>query len=48
MPIRKKVDKLNLSQFNTFIERDESLLSNGLFDILDFPEKLTAGKNLFK
>ena len=48
MAIRKKAELLNLKDFGTYIELDDSLLSNNLFEILDFPEKLTAGKNLFK
>ena len=48
MPIRNKVDLINLKDFSSYIEFDNSLLSTGLFDIVDFPEKLTAGKNLFK
>jgi hypothetical protein len=48
VPIRKIVDLKDLRKLRTYIERDTSLLSNGLFDIIDFPEKLTAGKNLFK
>ena len=47
MPIRKKADLLNLQNLE-YIKIDDSLLSSELFDIIDFPEKLTAGKNLFK
>ena len=48
MAIRKIAEYKDLRKLRTIIERDTSLLSNGLFDIVDFPEKLTAGKNLFK
>ena len=47
MPIRKKAELLNLQNLE-YIKIDDSLLSSELFDIIDFPEKLTAGKNLFK
>ena len=47
MPIRKKADLLNLQDFN-YIKIDDSLLSDDLFDIIDFPDKLTSGKNLIK
>ena len=47
MPIRKKADLINLQDFN-YIKIDDSLLSDDLFDIIDFPDKLTSGKNLIK
>ena len=47
MSIRKKAELFNLDKFE-YIEIDQSPASNGLFGIIDFPDKLTAGKNLFK
>ena len=47
MSIRKKAELFNLEKFE-YIEVDRSPTSNKYFGIVDFPNKLTAGKNLFK
>jgi len=45
--IRKKAELFNLEKFE-YDYIDRSPTSNRLFGIVDFPDKLTAGKNLFK
>jgi len=45
--IRKKAELFNLEKFQ-YVYIDQSPTSNRLFGIIDFPDKLTAGKNLFK
>ena len=47
MSIRKKAELFNLEKFE-YDYIDRSPTSNRLFGIVDFPDKLTAGKNLFK
>ena len=44
----KYVEKINLENFPTIQFRDTSLISDGIFDIVEFPNRLTAGKNLIK
>jgi hypothetical protein len=45
--IRKRADLKNLQELD-YLQIDNSPNSNGYYEIVDFPEKLTAGKNLFK
>lgn len=47
MPLRKKVSYVGLKDFDYLI-RDTSLTSPDFFNIVHFPEKFKAGKNLFK
>ena len=47
MSIRKKAELFNLEKFQ-YVYIDQSPTSNRLFGIVDFPDKFTAGKNLFK
>ena len=46
--LQKKVDYIGLKDFNSIKIRDKSVFSDDYFNIVDFPEKLTSGKNLFK
>ena len=48
MAIRKKAFKQNLIEEYNYLTIDEQPFSDGFFNIVDFPEKLKAGKNLFK
>ena len=47
MPLRKKVSYVGLKDFDYLI-RDTSLTSPDFFNVVYFPEKFKAGKNLFK
>jgi hypothetical protein len=47
MPLRKKVSYVGLKDYDYLI-RDTSLTSPDFFNIVHFPEKFKAGKNLFK
>jgi len=42
------VEKIDLQNFPTIQFEDDSLTSDGIFDIVEFPNRLTAGKNLIK
>ena len=48
MSIRKRADFKNLAKSIEYIEIDQTPASDGYFEIIDFPEKFTAGKNIFK
>tara|TARA_R110001592_G_scaffold119027_4_gene321775 strand:- start:4073 stop:7483 length:3411 start_codon:yes stop_codon:yes gene_type:complete len=48
MAIRKIAFKQNLIEEYDYLTIDEQPFSDGFFNIVDFPEKLKAGKNLFK
>jgi hypothetical protein len=48
LAIRKRVDYRGLKDLTSIIERDTSLLSNNLFNVVSFPDRLNAGKNIFK
>jgi hypothetical protein len=48
MALPKKVQKVDLRNKYQYALLDDSPFSDGLFNIVDFPERLTAGKNLFK
>ena len=48
MAIRKKASKQNLIGLYDYLTIDEQPFSDGFFNIVEFPEKLKAGKNLFK
>lgn len=47
MPLRKKVGYVGLKDLNYLI-LDNDLISRDYFNIVQFPDRLTAGKNLFK
>ena len=47
MPLRKKVGYVGLKDFQYAI-RDSDAISRDYFNIVEFPNRLTAGKNLFK
>ena len=46
--IQKTVSKIGLSNLSTIRFFDDSPLSNNYFNVVDFPARLTAGKNLIK
>ena len=48
MAIRKKAFKQNLIEEYDYLTIDEQPFSDGFFNIVEFPDKLKAGKNLFK
>ena len=48
MAIQKKAFKQNLIEEYNYLTIDEQPFSDGFFNIIEFPDKLTAGKNLFK
>lgn len=48
MAIRKKASKINLATTYKYISRDTTPFSDNLFNIVNFPDRFTAGKNLFK
>ena len=48
MAIRKKAFKKDLLGLYDYVTIDEQPFSDGFFNVVDFPEKLKAGKNLFK
>jgi len=48
MAIRKKAFKQDLFNLYDYLTIDEQPFSDGFFNIVQFPEKLQAGKNLFK
>jgi hypothetical protein len=47
MPLRKRVGYVGLKDFQYAI-RDSDAISRDYFNIVEFPNRLTAGKNLFK
>tara|TARA_R110002012_G_scaffold124149_1_gene275044 strand:+ start:474 stop:5348 length:4875 start_codon:yes stop_codon:yes gene_type:complete len=46
--LEKRVQKIGLNDFPSIQFRDTSLTSDQIFDIIEFPNRLTAGKNLIK
>ena len=46
--LEKRVTKIDLENYPTIQFRDDSLTSDQIFDIIDFPNRFTAGKNLIK
>ena len=48
MAIQKKAFKQNLIEEYNYLTIDEQPFSDGFFNIIEFPDKLKAGKNLFK
>ena len=46
--LEKRVTKIDLENYPTIEFRDTSLISDGIFDVVEFPNRLTAGKNLIK
>ena len=46
--LEKRVTKIDLENYPTIQFRDTSLISDGIFDVVEFPTRLTAGKNLIK
>jgi hypothetical protein len=48
MAIRKTAFLKNLIEEYDYLTIDEQPFSDGFFNVVDFPEKLKAGKNLFK
>lgn len=48
MPLPKKVQKEDLENKYTYQLVDTSPFSDDIFNIVEFPDRLTAGKNLFK
>ena len=46
--LEKRVTKIDLENYPTIQFRDTSLISDGIFDIVEFPTRFTAGKNLIK
>jgi hypothetical protein len=46
--LEKRVEKIDLENYPTILFRDDSLSSDQIFDVIDFPNRLTAGKNLIK
>jgi hypothetical protein len=46
--LEKRVTKIDLENYPTIEFRDTSLISDGIFDVVDFPKRFTAGKNLIK
>ena len=48
MAIRKKAFKQDLQNLYDYLTIDEQPFSDGFFNVVQFPEKLKAGKNLFK
>ena len=48
MAIQKKAFKQNLIEEYDYLTIDEQPFSDGFFNIVEFPDKLKAGKNLFK
>ena len=46
MAIRKKAFKKDLLGLYDYVTIDEQPFSDGFFNVVDFPEKLKAGKNL--
>jgi hypothetical protein len=48
MAIRKKAFKKDLANLYDYLTRDDQPFSDDYFNVVQFPEQLTAGKNLFK
>jgi len=48
MPLPKKVQKVGLEKLYRYRVTDTSPFSDDFFNIIQFPERLTSGKNLFK
>jgi hypothetical protein len=46
--LEKRVTKIDLENYPTIKFHDSSLTSDGIFDIIEFPSRFTAGKNLIK
>ena len=46
--LKKRVTKVGLKDYPTIEFRDTSLTSEEIFNVVEFPSRLTAGKNLIK
>jgi len=46
--LQRRVDYVGLRDLDTIVVRDDNPFSDDFFNIIQFPEVLTAGKNLFK
>ena len=46
--LRKQVEYKGIKDLDTYVVRDTSLTSEDYFNITDWPNSFTAGKNLFK
>ena len=46
--LRKRVEYVGLKDLSSVVINDNSVSSDSFFNITDFPDVLTGGKNLFK